>query len=127
MTKIPAALAAGLLSTLLLSGAAGADEIADAALALCEKVKACAMSEIAEEDLTDEMRQMMQPMLDNMCANMQARVQAVPTDHGLYQPAVACMRSMQALSCEEMQTSQANTPACQEYEKLARETYGGQQ
>ncbi len=124
MTKKPAALAAGLLSALLLPGHAGADEIAQAALDLCEKVKACAMAEIAEEDLTDETRQMMQPMLDNMCANMQKNVQAVPTGHGLYQPAVACMRSMQALSCEEMQSSQANTPACQEYEKLRRETYG---
>ena len=124
MTKKPAALAAGLLSALLLSGHAGADEIAQAALDLCEKVKACAMAEIAEEDLTDDMRQMMQPMLDNMCANMQTKVQEVPRGHGLYQPAVACLRSMQALSCEEMQTSQANTPACQEYEKLAREAYG---
>ncbi len=124
MTNKPAALAVGLLSTVLLSGQASADEIADAALDLCEKVKACAMAGIAEEDLTDDTREMMQPMLDNMCANMQAKVQEVPRGHGLYGPAVACLRSMQALSCEEMQTSQANTPACQEYEKLLRETYG---
>jgi len=111
-------------SLLLLGGPAQADDITDAALALCEKVKACAMSEIAEEDLTPEIRQMMQPMLDNMCANMKARVGEVPIGDAMYEPAVACMRSMQALSCEAMQTEQANTPACQAYEKMAKETYG---
>ena len=124
MSKMPAVLAAALLSTLPLVDHVAADEIGNAALALCEKLKACATAEIAEEDLTDEMRQMMQPMLDNMCANMQARVEAVPRGHGLYEPAVACMRSMQALSCEEMQTSQVNTPECQEYETKARDVYG---
>jgi len=101
-----------------------ADEISDAALDLCEKVKACAMQEIKQEDLTPQMREMMQPMLDNMCANMQARVKSVPSGDQLYEPAVSCMRSMEALSCEAMQTDQANTPECQAYEKLAREVYG---
>lgn len=112
-----------LLVSSLLAPAAGAEEIADVALALCEKVKACSMAEIEEEDLTPEMRQMMQPMLDNMCANMNARVQDVPTGHALYEPAVACMRSMAALSCEQMQSQQVNTPACQAYEKMVNENY----
>jgi len=110
--------------SLTVAVAAGADDIADAALGLCEKVKSCAMAQIAKEDLTPEVRQMMQPMLDNMCANMKSRVEAVPSGHPMYQSAVACMRSMEALSCEQMQSEQANTAACQAYEKLAQQTYG---
>ncbi|MEH6911162.1 MAG: hypothetical protein V7459_11285 [Oceanicoccus sp.] len=111
-------------SLLLVSGPARADDIADAALALCEKVKACAMSEIAEKDLTPEIRQMMQPMLDNMCTSMKARVGEVPIGDALYDPAVDCVRSMQTLSCQAMQSEQVNTAACQAYEKMAGETYG---
>ncbi|NOR40797.1 MAG: hypothetical protein GQ537_06290 [Gammaproteobacteria bacterium] len=113
-----------LFIALLVSSSARADDIADAALGLCEKVKSCAMAQIAKEDLTPEMRQMMQPMLDNMCANMQGKVEAVPSGHAMYAPAVACMRSMEALSCEAMQGEQVRTPECKTYEKLARETYG---
>lgn len=110
-----------LASTLSVS----ADEITDSALALCEKVKACSMAQINEEDLTPELRQMMEPMLENMCANMQSRVQAVPQGHALYDPAVACMDSMSTLSCEQMMDSeQALTPECSEYEKLARAEAG---
>ena len=64
-------------------------------------------------------------MLENMCITMQANVQQVPVDHPLYQPAVACMRSLESLSCEEMQApDRTTTPACQEYEKLANEMGG---
>lgn len=102
-----------------------ADDIGDAALALCEKVKACSMAQINEEDLTPELRQMMEPMLENMCSNMQARVQEFPAGHELYQPSVACMRSMEALSCEAMMDSeQFATPACKDYEQKVRDAAG---
>lgn len=102
-----------------------ADEIGAAALDLCEKVKACSMAQINEEDLTPELRQMMEPMLENMCANMQAGVQEVPSGHELYQPAVDCMRSMAALSCEAMMDSeQMVTPQCKDYEDKVKSAAG---
>jgi hypothetical protein len=113
----------GVIATLV-SFSVRADDLASAALDLCEKVKSCAMAQMAEEDLTPEMRQMMQPMLDNMCAKMQGKVEAVPAGHAMHAPAVACMRSMEALSCEAMQGEQVRTPECEAYQKLARETYG---
>lgn len=120
MTK-PAKLFAAVLM-LLLPAFVMADELADAAEGLCDSIKSCALEQLAKEDLTPEMRQMMQPMLDNMCVNLQGKVKAVPTGHALYKPAVACMRSMESLSCAEMQSSdRATTPECAEYEKLTRE------
>ena len=113
--------AAAFFLVLAWAAQASADEIGDSALALCEKVKACSMAQVNEEDLTPELRQMMEPMLENMCANMQARVQAVPEGHTHYAPAVACMDSMSALSCEQMMSSeQVVTPECREYEKLIK-------
>lgn len=102
-----------------------ADDLGDAAQGLCDAVKSCALEQIAKEDLTPEMRQMMEPMLENMCATMQANVQQVPAGHPLYQPAVACMRSLESLSCAQMQAlDRTTTPECQEYEKLAKEMGG---
>ena len=105
--------------------AAQTEELVEAATALCEKVKTCSMAQVPKEDLTPEMRQMMEPMLENMCSAMRSGVQDVPTGHGLYKPALACMRSMAALSCEQMQDQQqVQTDACKEYEKLAEEVAG---
>lgn len=104
---------------------AAADDISDAAQGLCDAVKSCALEQISKEDLTPEIQQMMEPMLENMCTTMQANVQQVPAGHPLYEPAVACMRSLESLSCEQMQNlDRTTTPECQEYEKLAREMGG---
>jgi hypothetical protein len=102
---------------------ARADDLTAASLDLCEKVKSCAMSQVAEQDLTPQMREMMQPMLDNMCANMQSRIGEVPTGHEMYEPALACMRSMEEkMTCEMMQDpDNMRTPECEAYEKLAQE------
>ena len=116
------------LAGLLAATSASAEELTKAALGLCEKVKSCAMQEIAEQDLTPEMRQMMQPMLDNMCTTMQQGIGEIPTGHELYKPAVACMRSMEQLSCEQMQNqSDQGTPECQKYAELAEQAGYSQQ
>jgi hypothetical protein len=105
-----------------LAGPLAADELADASRALCDNVKSCALEQMASQELTPEMRQMMEPMLANMCTQMNSKIKEVPTDHGLYKPALACIRSMQSLTCEQMQNGmETQTPECQEYEKLARE------
>lgn len=112
-----------LLSLVATAPAALADELGDAAQALCEKVKSCAIEQMEGQEITPEMRQMMQPMLDGMCAQVRGRVGEVPTGHPMYKPAVACMQSMQSLSCDSMQDAgQVITPECEEYEKLARES-----
>jgi len=112
-------IALGLVTTLPVR----ADELAAEAMKLCEKVKSCAMSQIAEEDITPEVRQMMQPMLDNLCVDMRNSMGEIPPGHHRYQPALACMRSMQKLSCEAMQDEQGmKTPECDTYEKLDRQS-----
>ena len=102
------------------SVSAAADDYKDASLALCEKVKACALVQMDSQDITPEVRQMMQPMLDTMCTSMLASVPEVAKDHPMYEPAIGCMKSLGGLSCEEMQEEAgAKTAACTEYEKMA--------
>ena len=111
-----------LLSIALFVTPAQADELGDAAQTLCEKVKSCAIAQMEGQNIPEETRQMMQPMLDNMCTQVRGKVGEVPTGHPLYKPAVACMESMNSLSCENMQDAGAmTTPECEEYEELARE------
>ena len=111
-----------LLALTTLSTAASAGDITSSAKALCEKVRSCAMSQVAQEDLTPELRQMMEPMLDSMCDQVESRVQDVSTEHPLYQPALACMRSMEALTCEDLRSGEnLQTAECEAYEKQARE------
>lgn len=105
---------------------ARADNLEQASQELCEKVKACALAQMSEEDLTPETRQMMQPMLDNLCANIRDQISQVPAGHPHYAPALACMRSMEALSCDDMANSgRLHTPECEQYRQLAQGSASG--
>ena len=109
------------LLIILTSAYAQSDELTDAAQALCDSVKTCALEQVAQQDLTDEMRAQMGPMLDNMCVNMRSQIQSVPPEHKLYQPAVGCLRSMVSVDCQQMQSPEGvKTPECTEYEELAK-------
>ena len=113
-------LALPLFITTVFSVPTFADEYPEVSLALCEKIKSCALAQMGSQEITPEVRQMMQPMLDSMCSNIMVNLPEVAENHAMYKPAMACMKSLEALSCEAMQqTSEANTPACKEYEALA--------
>ena len=115
-TMLPAILAA------FLSAQPSADDLTDAAQGLCDSIRSCALENVAKEDLSPEVLEMMGPMLDNMCASMRSKVKEVPAGHGLYKPAVGCLRSLESLTCEQMEDPDlAATPECEEYERLARE------
>lgn len=126
MTGIIGKLSAGLALTLAASLPVAAEDLVSAANDMCEKVKACSLAQIAEADMTPEMRQMMEPMLDSMCDSMRQGVQDVPSGHALYTPAVTCMRSMANLSCDDfMDEERVETPACKTYQEMAEKAYEG--
>ncbi len=110
----------GLSIALIITPLAGADALTDAAEGLCQRVKTCAVHELAEEELTPEVREMMEPMLNNMCANMRSRIGDVPESSELYDPAIACMRSMEALTCTQMKDPVAlETDDCKSFREKA--------
>ena len=106
---------------LMLSAYSSADELTDAADGLCDTIRTCALEAVAGPDLTDELRQKMAPVLEKNCAELRSRVQAVPANHILYQPAVGCLRSMTSLGCPQlMNAGEVKTPECTEYDRLAK-------
>jgi hypothetical protein len=106
---------------LTLSAYSVADDLTDAAEGLCDTIKTCALEAVAGQDLTDELRQKMAPVLENNCAAMRSKVQAVPANHKLYQPAVGCLNSMASLSCPQLQNAgEVKTPECTEYDQLVK-------
>jgi len=111
----------GLIAGIAVAFSAYADEYADTALALCEKVKSCAVAEMGQQKLTPEMRQMMKPLLDSMCDQVLLQIPEVANGHELYAPALACMKSMEAVDCSDMQQTEYETPACQEFDKLSEQ------
>ena len=114
-TILPAILA------LMLSTYSSADDLTDAAEGLCDTIKTCALEAVAGDDLTDQLRHNMAPVLENNCAQIRSQVQAVPANHELYQAAVGCMRSMESLTCPELQNSgEVKTPECAEYDRLVK-------
>ncbi len=102
-------------------GVAHADEFVDASMQLCEKVKTCTLESMNVEEVTPEIRDMVMPMVENMCASMRRNYQEVPTGHALYKPALACMRSLSALSCEEIGRNRTQTDECKKYEAQAKQ------
>ena len=111
---------------LTLSGYSSADEPSDASEGLCDTIRTCALEAVAGPDLTDELRQKMAAVLENNCAEIRSRVQAVPANHTLYQPAVGCMRSMASLSCPQLHiTAEVKTPECTEYDRLVKAASAG--
>ena len=88
---------------------AGAETYEDATLALCEKVKQCAMAQMGEQQMTPEQEQMMTGMMQNMCAGIQQNYSA-PASSPHYGKATACMRSMADLSCAEFDQMSDDTP-----------------
>lgn len=119
-------IAAGAFAVALTASPVGADSLESAANDLCEKVKSCSLAELNQQDLTPEMKAMLEPMLQNMCAAMREGIREVPVEHDLYDPAVACMRSMAGLSCTEFNNgSTVETPECVKYRDMAEKAYGG--
>jgi len=112
------------IATLLAVLPASAANFKQASMALCEKVKSCAMAKMDQKEMTPQMRQMLEPMFETMCESARNYVDEVATGHEMYPVAVACMNSMSNLSCEQMETLDQNaTPECAKYEAMAKK-YG---
>ncbi|MFT6550850.1 MAG: hypothetical protein ACJA1I_000881 [Zhongshania marina] len=102
------------------SGSVQADDLGESYNIMCEKMKSCALKNIGEADLTPDLRAMVMASLEGACVSIQQQFNNVATVHPLYGPASACMKSMTALSCEQIENmSDEKTPECARYEKMA--------
>lgn len=83
--------------------------------ALCNKTKQCAVAQ-----MPPEMRGMADAMMGGMCTAYDQAFAAArnPEFSDIYEAARSCVRSMTALSCENLMDD-PETAECQEYQKVA--------
>lgn len=114
---------AGLLATLLLApvGAANADEFSEGVQKLCDKMKQCTLESLKGQEIPPEMKGMIEQQLDQSCVTLEANYAVALQSQELYQPAIACMKSLLSMSCQEIQQAgTAQTGACKELEAKAK-------
>ena len=111
-----------LLFALTLPGIATATSLNEATDNLCRKIKSCATTQLAQQDLPPAMLQMMKAMFDETCASMISPYADKATNAGLEKKAIACIESINTLSCTNlMQNSGAETTECKALEAAANE------
>ncbi|MCX2979855.1 hypothetical protein EYC98_03145 [Halieaceae bacterium IMCC14734] len=103
---------------------AAADELTDASMALCEKVRSCVMAEMGGQ-ISPQIQAMLEPTLDQMCETMKNQVTQVPADHEMYQPALECLQSLEKISCATMTSGEDFiTEPCRKYEDRGKQALG---
>jgi len=114
--------ALSLLILFTLPGIAAASSLTEATNTLCSKIKLCATAQMSQQQLPPAMLQIMTAMLDESCAKTIAPYADKATNAGLEKKAVACIKSINALTCNTlMNTSEAETDECKVLEKAANE------
>ena len=111
-----------LLSALILPSIASATSLNEATDTLCRKIKSCASAQLEQQDLPPAMLQMMKAMFDETCASMISPYADKATNAGLEKKAIACIASINTLSCTNlMQNSGGETAECKTLEAAANE------
>jgi len=104
------------------SSLAHADKLTEMTGAVCEKIKTCGVAQLEQQGLPAETVQMMKAMFDGMCTSMVSPYINRTLDAGLEKKAVACLDSIQSMSCPDlMQGGADNSAECKEFEKAADE------
>ncbi len=111
-----------LITLFLISNISHADNVADSTARVCQKVKQCGVAQLEQQGLQSEMIDMMKSMFDGMCDSMVAPYVRQANDAGLEKKALACLETIEALSCKQLMNGAGNeTKECKELEKAADE------
>ena len=84
---------------------------------LCDKLKTCTLAEIGASNISPEMELMMKPMIDNICKQMIEQFNSTDIEGIQKEDAISCIKSMSALSFNDLKGDAAETQACADLEK----------
>ncbi len=111
-----------LLIFLTLPSITSANSLTKATNTLCSKIKSCTTAQLTQQQLPPAMMEMMTSILDKTCAQTIAPYAELATNAGLEKSAIACLHSLNTLSCDAlMNTKEAETSECKALEKAANE------
>ncbi len=95
------------------------EEFVTATNKVCEKMKSCSLAELEAQNLAPEIMAMMRPMMSEMCSQVLGQFEVALTSHAYYKPSIACLNSIENLSCSEILNSRSDvTPECAAFRKL---------
>lgn len=90
---------------------------------MCAKVKECAISQVAGNQIPEQMKDIIIQMIDSQCDTMASRYDAGFKEAGLQELSNACVDSIVDQSCEDLLAIKGtpNTKACKEFETQAND------
>ncbi len=90
---------------------------------MCEKIRECALGEIAANQVPEQMKDLVLHMINSQCDTMAARYDAQFAEAGLRVKAEACVDSIVVQECGELLATKGrpNTEACVDFEQAANE------
>ena len=114
--------ALSLLILLTLPSIGTATSLNQATDKLCDKIKSCATAQMSQQNLPPAMQQMMTVMFEQSCTSIIAPYADKATNAGLEKKAVACISSINSLSCGAIMTATGSkTAECSTLESAAHE------
>lgn len=119
---VPSIKSLALILTLALPAVGAATSLNEATDTLCVKIKACATAQLKQQDLPPAMLQMMTAMFDETCTSTIAPYADKATNAGLEEKAIACIESINKLSCSTIiNRAGSETGECKALEKAAQQ------
>jgi hypothetical protein len=90
---------------------------------MCAKIKECALSQAAGNQIPEQMKDIIVQMIDSQCASMASQYDASFEEAGLQEMSNACVDSIVEQSCDELLTIKGtpDTKACKEFETAAND------
>lgn len=86
-------------------------ELKNEVQSFCDKIRQCSSSQLEALSTGSDMEKMLDEILDKSCQAMHSDFDAMPPSQQLNQVAVACLQSMNAQTCSDLQKEQ-ETPEC---------------
>jgi len=90
---------------------------------MCEKIRECALGEIAANQVPDQMKDLVIHMINSQCDTMAERYDAEFAQAGLRDKAEACVDSIVVQECDALLATKGrpNTQACVDFEQAAND------
>ena len=94
------------------------NELNEEVKVFCKKLNQCAATHLEGVPSDNAVKEMIDATLEQSCQNMKRDFGGLSTSSGLQLAALSCIKSMNALICEDLEDD-FETPECKELYKLA--------
>ncbi|MGF1708504.1 hypothetical protein [Enterovibrio baiacu] len=84
---------------------------------MCGKMKTCSSELLGEHAQNEQMKAMVSGIADQACEQAKIEMRDIPDDPTIQKAAIACMKSVNSLACNQM-ADDFETPECKQLEDI---------